>query len=84
MIGTGSEDAAKAAAICRQAPEVFSLAAALDPFTCHELGDGFDDALAQLANWLPSHNAIALVNLVLIITMICCQNHSKLNGTRTA
>ena len=35
---------------------VFSCAAALDPFTCHELGDGFADALAQLRAWLPAHN----------------------------
>ena len=37
-----------------------SVAAALDPFTCHELGDGFAEELSRLEQWLPAHGAVAL------------------------
>ena len=60
LIGTGIPDAEAGQAICALAPDRFSCAAALDPFTCHELGAGFDDALAQLRAWLPAHQAVAL------------------------
>jgi TatD DNase family protein len=60
LIGTGLEDANAGLKVRAMAPERFKSAAALDPFTCHELGDGFADALAQLRAWLPQHDAVAL------------------------
>ena len=60
LIGTGLDDAQHGLAIRAQAPDRLSSAAALDPFTCNELGDGFDDELARLETWLIDNKAVAL------------------------
>src|SRR4051812_35947921 len=52
LIGTGLADARTAAALAARHPEALVCAAGLDPFTCHELGDGFAAALAELRTLL--------------------------------
>jgi TatD DNase family protein len=47
LIGTGLEDSAAARDLAARHPDFLSCAAGLDPFSCHEAGDGFPDAFAR-------------------------------------
>ncbi len=51
-IGTGIADAKACRALAKRYPNVISCAAGLDPFSCHEAGDRFDTALADLDDLL--------------------------------
>ncbi|HYE06815.1 MAG TPA: TatD family hydrolase [Planctomycetota bacterium] len=52
LIGTGLADARAARALVDRHPDLLACAAGLDPFSCHEAGDGFDAALAELETLL--------------------------------
>ncbi len=51
-IGTGIEDALAARELTRRFPGCVYATAGLDPFSAHAVGDGFDDAFANLAELL--------------------------------
>ncbi|MBN8527151.1 MAG: TatD family hydrolase [Planctomycetes bacterium] len=59
-IGTGIADARVALALARAHPGIVHAAAGLDPFSCHETGDGFDASLAELRSLLAAGGFVAL------------------------
>lgn len=59
-IGTGVVDAGKALELAQAHAGAVFATAGLDPFSSHEAGDGFDDALAALAERLESGPFVAV------------------------
>lgn len=59
-IGTGVEDAARGAELVRRHPGFLFRTAGIDPFTAHELGDGFEERLDALAEQLSGDGCLAL------------------------
>jgi TatD DNase family protein len=60
LIGTGVDDGISGAELARQHPDFFSTACGVDPFTCHELWDLFDEEMARLEQHLRAAGCKAL------------------------
>jgi TatD DNase family protein len=59
-IGTGAADAERALALARHWPGFVHCAAGIDPFTSHQAGDRFDEALAAIEALLNKGGFVAL------------------------
>lgn len=59
-IGTGVDDARRAAELATAHPELVVATAGLDPFSAHSAGEGFDDALAGLEELLGTGAFVAV------------------------
>lgn len=59
-IGTGTSDARAALELAAAHPDLLSVAAGLDPFSCQELGAGFADGLQELDDLLAAGGCVAL------------------------
>lgn len=59
-IGTGVDDAEAVLELVQRHPGFLFGTAGLDPFSAHEAGDGFDDALARLSGLLEGGGFVAL------------------------
>ena len=59
-IGTGVPDARNCLKLTETHPGFVFASAGLDPFTCHDLGDRFDEGLAELATLLETGSFVAL------------------------
>jgi TatD DNase family protein len=59
-IGTGVEDAGRVQALTARQPGFVFGTAGLDPFSSHDAGDAFDDALERLATMLETGGFVAL------------------------
>ena len=59
-IGTGITDAHAALALAEAHPDLIHAAAGLDPFSCHEAGDGIEAAFTALDTLLASGRLVAI------------------------
>jgi len=59
-IGTGVPDARNCLKLIEAHPGFVFASAGLDPFTCHDLGEGFEDGLAELAALLETERFVAI------------------------
>jgi TatD DNase family protein len=59
-IGTGCADGQQVRALCQRHPDFLHGAMGLDPFSCHQAGDGFTDELDHLDHLIRSGDFCAL------------------------